>query len=240
MALKNRRKIFLSEPRWKTLPWDGVEKSARDHLIDILVDIPSLFQRLDEGLSSDDTMRKNKFFEEVWSGCLELERKLSDWHSTYAPTESVSHMNFTADDIPPSIPSPTLPELAAAHLMTLYWTTGLLLYGFVRDVLLTPNWADGNRLPLMQDSTDSDNESAYRMCTNLVRAIPIFCHPAVGVFRLHLFTFPVSVAITYMYSAPGNQHDLAEEKEIARRCLLLPCCANINKFLGNMWSKSRG
>lgn len=228
MALKTRKKLFLSDPAWKTLPWSQHDKSPRDHLLDILVDIPSLFKELDIMGSYSNPSEEERLKRRIWKGYLRLDRLLVDWHATHAPSEAMSPWHLDGVEIPQSI---TPVGLAAAHLMTLYWTTSIVLYSLVRDVFLSAT-SNSNRPPPQEDDRSADNDPSIS-CRNLIRTIPIFFHPDAGTYRIHLATFPISVALVYL-SRMVKPGEMLVERELFDSCLRKPECATIRRFLASM------
>lgn len=228
MALRSRKKVFLSDMPWKTLPWSQHEKTPRDHLIDILIDIPTLFEGLDNMLAINDPVQREQLRQRVWKGYLQLDRLLVDWHEKCAPTEDMSPWHLDGTKIPQTI---TPSDLVAAHLITLYWTTCIILYGLVRDVLLSSK-TDSPRLlpPGDGESTDKDPNTA---CRKLIKTLPIFFHPDTGTFRVHLATFPMSVALIHL-SLAVKPEDMLEERGIFDWCLQKPECLTIRRFIASM------
>ncbi|KAL4989870.1 hypothetical protein BDW68DRAFT_175624 [Aspergillus falconensis] len=53
--LRQRKRCFLADPDWRTMPWlQREKKNARDHLMDILLDLTGLFEDLDNMKSIPD------------------------------------------------------------------------------------------------------------------------------------------------------------------------------------------
>lgn len=129
----------------------------------------------------------------------------------------------------PEILTPS--DLLAAHLITLYWTTCIILYGLVRDVLLSGKTDSSQSLsPGADESIDKDPSTA---CRNLIKTLPIFFHPDAGTFRVHLATFPMSVALIHLTLAVKPE-DMLEERGIFAWCLQKPECLTIRRFIVSM------
>lgn len=233
MACKTRKKLFLSDTPWKTLPWAQHDKTPRDHLVDILLDIPTLFEAIDIMTSNNSPPQKENLRRQVWRGYLRLDQLLVDWHTNCAPPEAMSPWHLDGVNIPQSI---TPDDLVGAHLMTLYWSTCILLYGFVRDVLLLPSKTGGSPplpSPGSADDASTDEKNPSTSCRNLIRTLPLFFHPDAGTFRVHLATFPMSVASVHLNLAAGPR-EMLEERETFEWCLRKPDCATIRKFMASM------
>lgn len=121
LDMMNRKRSFLSSHEWKTIPWQGIDKTPKDTLLDILVDIPELLEGLDALYSLDHNVKKrNHLRHSFLERLMELERELQEWY------EQTSH---TDPWICVDAPHPhNEVGLAAAHLMTLYWTGRVALF----------------------------------------------------------------------------------------------------------------
>lgn len=228
LALRTRKRTFLSETPWKTLPWSRHEKTPRDHLVDILFDIPALFEDLDTMMSDIDPIQKDRLHRRISKGYLKVDKALVDWHTNFAPSTDMSPWHLDGTKMPDTV---TPSDLVAAHLMTIYWVTCIILYSLVRDVLLSNKTA--NQRPSFPGDAASAEKDPNTACRNLVRTLPLFFHRDAGTFRVHLATFPISVALIHLTHAvkPG---DMLEERRIFDWCLQKPECSTIRRFMSSM------
>jgi ElaB/YqjD/DUF883 family membrane-anchored ribosome-binding protein len=176
----------LSNPEWKIIPWECHTKSQKDRLLDILTEIPTLLEESDILLrsSSDETQeekehRRRRLIDHCWL----CDERLTKWHETMTVYTRKDSQPF--NNARESILIDTL-ELGSVHLMTLYWSTCVLLYHVLRQTI-----GPDTQLPQRVDDI-----KAY--CRKIVRALPIFFHPAVGAFRAYLSTFPLYIVISHL------------------------------------------
>lgn len=122
-------------------------------------------------------------------------------------------------------------SIAVAHLVTLYWTTCIVLYGLVRGHLLSRD-AVAENVVLTRLKQDEGNRKRDPMvsCRLLLQMMPLFFQPEVGQFRLHLITFPLSVAFLYLRDS-GSGKEVAGELQPVVDGLNQPTCEGIRKFL---------
>ena len=117
--MMNRKRSFLSSYEWKTIPWCGLEKTPKDTLMDVLVDIPELLEELDALYSLCYTETSSNRYHAFLGRITDFERELQSWY------DHTSEAN-------PWLSTDTLLShnevgLAAAHLKAVYWTARLVL-----------------------------------------------------------------------------------------------------------------
>ncbi|KAL2204887.1 hypothetical protein CC79DRAFT_1335467 [Sarocladium strictum] len=134
LDMMNRKRSFLSSPEWKTIPWQGIDKTPKDTLLDIFVDIPEVLEGLDALYGLDDNPPKrdhlrHSFLERVTG----YERELQNWYEQTSRTDpwicvDTSHPRNEVG-------------LAGAHLMALYWSARLALFNTRRLPIFPTNKA---------------------------------------------------------------------------------------------------
>jgi len=146
LSLLSRHPTFLSSDEWRFTPWELHDKSPLDHLLDIVVLMPSLFQRADVLISVPADLGRRRVAQNLLAECLALEAQLDDWHlriqSSNTPTATRA---YWAPD--PSSPSTLLKGLqvpfsdilffkdgAMALCLLTYWTAMLLLHTTIDQV----------------------------------------------------------------------------------------------------------
>jgi hypothetical protein len=213
-AIRERKRSVLSNPEWKTVPWTQNQKTVKDILLDIMIDMPGLLEEFDkmEACADPDEreMRRKKLLEICWL----FDRRLGEWSSRVNPPKWLGSLDYQKRD------SVLVEDLAAAHVMTLYWAACVVLYK-VMPLLVMP---DEEPLP-----NRADLRIYFR---NMARTVPIFLHPAVGMFRVHLATFPIAAALACL-SSFGPDEMLVERRLLAgffRR----PEVSSMAKFLNSM------
>lgn len=128
----NRKRSFLSSHEWKTMPWRGLDKTPKDRLLDILVEIPELLEGLDELYSlGDDAQTLSALRQTFLEKLIGFERQLQKWYdNTFHSTPWIcGNTVLLRNEI----------GLAAVHLMAVYWTARLVLFNTRRLPLFPCN-----------------------------------------------------------------------------------------------------
>ncbi|KAL4802932.1 hypothetical protein BDV18DRAFT_145871 [Aspergillus unguis] len=208
--LRQRKRCFLADPEWKTIPWLYHEKNPRDYLFDILLDLCGYFEDLDTMKSLKDPYERELSRQLVLDGLLQLHQDLLAWQLLHAPDfEPIS-----------KVPDHLLAhQIAGAHLMTSFWASVIIITSNIQ-ALVQP---------------DEEFDPVFDLdacCADLVRTLPLFAHPNLGLFRQHLTTYPVTVAIHYICAAGPRR--LVEERRILADCLYDPALAGVRQFISHM------
>ncbi|KAJ4419586.1 hypothetical protein N0V82_004889 [Gnomoniopsis sp. IMI 355080] len=74
-----RRRIFLEEPRWKTVPWEKVPKTSLDRLIDILAEMPGIVNDMAASEHPISPKTRSSFHQKVG----QLRTQLTEWRSAW-------------------------------------------------------------------------------------------------------------------------------------------------------------
>ncbi|KAH8703605.1 hypothetical protein BGW36DRAFT_423160 [Talaromyces proteolyticus] len=220
-ALKARKKSFLSEVAWKTIPWSVAKKYPKDLLVDILVDVPSMFEAIDVMMVCKEPTRKAQLCKRLRDHYLSLERSLVQWHTDFSPALiNIDNETQITEVITPQM-------LATAHLSTLYWTTCIIIYGMVGRLLFQNDDYD----VLKQRYIDPGI-----FCRNILKIVPVFFDPSTGIFRVHLVTFPMTVVMMHLATLPSEQ--MMQEKALLAKYLQNPACVTIRKFVASLEPQS--
>jgi hypothetical protein len=213
-----RKRTFLSEPEWKTVPWSEIEKNPRDYLLDILVDVPSILEGISALSKCEQPQQREKNRKLLRKAMQGITTRLLEWNAKYEVPiipESVT------SELPATV---SAEELAAAHVMSLYWASCIRMFNIHRK-LLGPGERPEHRL------------SPDQLCKDLVRAIRLFLHPSVGLFRQNITPFPMSTAIEHIRSV--DRHKMAIERKILFESLARPECRLIRDFMMSLDRKDR-
>lgn len=229
-AIQDRKKTFLGETAWKTIPWSNSQKSPKDYLLDILGDVPSLFEDMDkasssrqEGLDSSNTKTKyqsHRLYDEL----LRIQTSLAQWNEDYSSCLLTisDEQDDTGQDV---VINPR--SLATAHISTLYWSICIVLHGIMGKALAA---ATGRK-----ESSSSNEKSLINLqvlCQQILKIIPVFLHPKTGIFRVHLATFPLSVVKMYLAMSPPKS--MMEERALLTKHLQDPACSTMRKLMASM------
>lgn len=216
-ALRTRKICFLSDPAWKKLPWSRNPKSPKDLLLDILVEVPTLFEAIDVMSYCTDPIQRADYQERLCMEYASLEKRLSLWYERFFPASIADENNtLVQDTVMPQV-------LAAAHLSTLYWATCVIVYGMVGKVLMTGYREEFFRERYVDPAI---------FCQEILRIIPLFLHYSTGIFRVHLATPPLSIMKIYLTNF--RQGDMKKEKAMLARYLQDPSCLTMRNFMANM------
>lgn len=214
-ALSTRKKSILSNIEWKTIPWTQHKKTAKDKLVDILLDIPALLENFDIMQSVIDPAEKQIMHHGLVIHAWSLDAQLTEWHNKFPI------------DFPHSTPSNSnsidLADLAAAHVATLYWSICIRLHTIFHDLVFLTH-STGTDLPERMD--------LKYYCHRIVTTLPIFFHPAVGTYRQHLAPFPIACVWRVIFRLGADE--MAAEKKLLMSCLDLPESETIKKFLESL------
>ncbi|QSS62180.1 GAL4-like Zn(II)2Cys6 (or C6 zinc) binuclear cluster DNA-binding domain protein [Histoplasma capsulatum] len=191
-AVQARKRIILSNPEWKTIPWNEIPKTPKDLLIDILVEIPTFLENMDTMRACLDQEIREFQRRDLLQSCWELEKELVSWRIEVGitdPTYSLDaeHSTFSLD------------YLAACHIMCLYWAICIILYSSLR-ILSCPQ-------VILPPQTDP---RIY--CGRIAKAMPLLLHPQSGAYGVHLASFPVAISLMYLNAVAGDA--ICEEKRI--------------------------
>lgn len=97
-----RRRTFLEEKRWKTIPWEKVPKTALDSLIDILADMPGIVNDMAASEHPISPATKASFHATVRRLRTDLQAWRWQWHRLHprAARAVPSHLDLDAIDTP--------------------------------------------------------------------------------------------------------------------------------------------
>ncbi|KAH7020906.1 uncharacterized protein B0I36DRAFT_367382 [Microdochium trichocladiopsis] len=144
-ACTTRKRTFLNDQQWRTVPWSVKPKTSRDLLIDILIQIPPILEDYDalkksppsappaEGAASHTAgaiawckASCSSLLEE----CSRVEAELATWWDNHAPHASYEGLRARG------FVRPTTDELVFTHFLTVYWTACVFLYNTMRMLRL--------------------------------------------------------------------------------------------------------
>jgi hypothetical protein len=217
-SLRARKNCFLSDPAWKELPFSEIKKSPKDLLLDILVDVPTLFEAIDIISHCEDPVQRANCLERLYLEYVSLEKRLDQWHKMFSSVLIRLERNiFVQDVVVPQI-------LAAGHISTLYWATCIIVYGMVAKPLMLEGYGE--------KSFGGKYVDPGVFCQNILKVTPLFLHYSTGMFRVHLATPPLSIVMIYLCSLPPEE--MKEDKAILSGYLKDPSCSTMRKFLASM------
>lgn len=214
--MRARKASFLNESAWKTIPWTHHSKTPQDLLVDIALNLPDLYERVDCLPHLPGSLLVAQY-EETINTCLELHRQLNEWKDAYyAFFEEEVQSELASASATRSLNAKTI---MAAHMTSFYWSLSLKVNSTLHD--LDPS---GSYLPAAS--------LADMCCQNAVRIVPILLKPAMGMFRVHLATFPLGTAVTHV--ARVRSEELHDARVALATCLALPQCASMRQLIRSL------
>ncbi|RYP66616.1 hypothetical protein DL770_008775 [Monosporascus sp. CRB-9-2] len=95
VSLFARRRLFLDEPRWQTIPWllDPASKRPQSHVLDIFVTIPGLLEE-ERHVSEEDTFLLNNFVDSMPTPGRQNPRRVALCNSIAAQLEKLYHWRW--------------------------------------------------------------------------------------------------------------------------------------------------
>lgn len=218
MSAKQRRRLFVSEPAWKTVPWASAPKTRRDLLLDLLLDIPGILEDYDRMTSCPDDATRADERDTLVARCWELDQGLQQWASS-SPRISL-HDISTVPSEPSSAASSH--ELSGLEMRALYWSGCLLLYSTLQLAL-------GPETEALPERTD---HKLY--IRNLAWVIRPLLKPQAGMFGKHVAVFPFAMALQFGMISPELRGSPSGERDMLLESLKGPDGEGIRGFLLSM------
>ncbi|KAF9873536.1 hypothetical protein CkaCkLH20_08995 [Colletotrichum karsti] len=189
----SRKRCFLSDLRWKTIPWSKIPKTPKDVMLDILTDVPALLQDLDllqQAMTSNMSRRFLRTYRR-------LDKEIVWWLENLSPPQK------TLDALHERhYENPTADELAVAHVMTYFWTACIFVYSSLHTTLLAPLEILGADAVELSERTDP-----RRYCMKIADTVEVFFQPEAGTFGMHAAPFPIGIAMKYLMLTEGYTED---------------------------------
>ena len=223
VALQERKSSFLRDKEWMTLPWNNVAKTPRDQILDILAEVPTAFEAADiyNAMVARESIAVEVKRQELMRFCLDLRQKLAQWHTDHpALVQSASQVAPLRDM---NLPSPFHNQTAIAmlHVMTIYWGTSTLVESILRAVFKS-------------DKSRPRDLNPEAPCGKIIVALSNLLHPSIGLYRIHLVTVPLSIAMIQLQDPSTQLGMLCEERRLLAYCLSHPEGSSISKFLNKL------
>ncbi|CAG9986769.1 unnamed protein product [Clonostachys byssicola] len=233
-ALAARKPTPLASPEWLTVPWTKHSKTSRDLLLDILASLTEIISETDDlGLClTTDTPGVDDKLSSIASACQLIDKRLAAWELEFAP-EAIRRLAIRSSDLDAHLSNATAPtltfhELAATHLMTLFWATCLALAQVQQDFYNITREENTSRNGYLTDA---------RPCfKNLMATLPILFEPAVGLYRMHVASAPTHIAVRHLHYLP-DEVDRQEAQVILRKCLGAPGSKNLRVMVRSLLQK---
>ncbi|VUC27855.1 unnamed protein product [Clonostachys rosea] len=234
-ALATRKPTPLASPEWLTIPWSKHSKTSRDQLLDILAHLTCIVSATDD-LSLDlssGTLSVVENLSSIASACQSIDERLAAWEKEFAP-EAIRLLATRSSDLDAHLsqataPSLTFHELAATHLMTLFWASCLTLAQVQQDFCEMTR--EERTSP---DRYLTDSGPCFR---NLMATLPVLFEPTVGLYRMHVASAPTHIAVRHLHYLPDGA-ERQEAQTILRKCLGAPASKNLRVMVRSLLQKS--
>lgn len=209
-GIKRRKRTSLSRDEWKTVPWTKHAKGTKDELLDILVEVPGVFEDIDNCESLADPELKQVEYRQLAATCLSLHAQLQAWYDSLPPGQSyVDTSGLEIED------DRAIEELPGMYTMLLYWSTCLYLYNAMR---VHSRRRPASVPPFLPEG--AVNLGQY--VSSMSRLLPFFFNPNAGKANLLLAAFPLGTALQFMLLLKGQAcgGDMLPEEDSNRLLVL--------------------
>ncbi|KAF5522109.1 hypothetical protein CGCA056_v006564 [Colletotrichum aenigma] len=185
----SRKRSFLSDMAWKTVPWAKIPKTPKDVMLDILIDVPAVLEEVDILKSNPSDYNCQRFMKTYQR----LDREIVWWLENLSPPTDILHELHER-----KYKNPTADELAVAHVMTCFWTVCILVYSSLHAVL-----SSTFNLPGIEVMEQAERTNPRQYCLLIADAVEVFFQPEAGTFGMHAAPFPIGMAIKYLMLTEG-------------------------------------
>ncbi|CAH0036422.1 unnamed protein product [Clonostachys rhizophaga] len=189
VGIKLRKPSPLAQPEWKTIPWKIIQKTPRDSLLDIMIELPGIYEEVDSISACKDRNSQQDRRRQLRARCWSLSNDLQSWEAvsgraTLKFAESVLEAGNQVHSHPLS-PD----DLSKGILVLIYWAVCIMLYDVLKsDADLDPSFSQvSNIRPRFAEP------SIY--CRKVAALLPCFLTPDTS--TNYLILYPVGTALQY-------------------------------------------
>lgn len=181
------------------MPWSEESKSPRDDLIDILVQIPALFEDIDVLALRAES--RGDMISRIRGTYASIDADLVKWRETKFPQDQLNALQARSNLIP------TSSNVWAAHLLTLFWTASLVTHNMMRvaSAIAPEMWVD-TTLP---EACSRSSLDSY--CENIAGVVGVLFHPTAGIFGSQFALFPISCSLLYLTTTQQLKSEMADK-----------------------------
>ena len=195
-SIVQRRATFLSSEEWLTIPWNKQLRTYHDRMVDILTQIPSLVQRMEEVESGTVEPDSEKPRIELVEDCATVLKTLHEWFNNAKPECLPFLRNHDAkvgDGYPYKVQQSFKNHLFA-QTFTVYWSACVLLSETLQALLEGIELPTAHKDEWLSSEWLSQNADANIFATLIAQAIPYCLQADMGALGANLIIFPMAIA----------------------------------------------
>jgi hypothetical protein len=206
-ACTTRKWCFLSEPQWLTVPWKNHDKNLLHRLLDVMVFLPHLLERLDfletnPGLDKD---QRRSEAQALSAQCVTLDSFAQDWFARACVEAGDRPLWTTSLAHDPTYPFETMisfDNYHIAHAIVFYWSCCLMTQRTRHQlrVLLGEDSSDFIEAE-REAGVDASHRGYHYYAVNIAQSLLFFTHPDMGVLCTNLVLFPLGVTFECFVNA---------------------------------------
>lgn len=254
--IARRRRSKLATSAWKSVPWHTQDKSVKDKLIDILIDVPGLLEDLDNIKATEDPQSKELARQSALLACKVCHQQLIAWEKEVG--DDLLIYDYIASGFPLPVPKTDI-DTALLQITSLYWVVGILLYSTIgllkregpqqqiprpqsgQPSYLSPPASVSSSIssgslspsPAPVWKPQDDRRSPILCAYKIAHSVHLFWEPAAGAFGNHIGLFPLGVAMRFLASTEPIK--TSEPYRLMRQLFRRPFLGTqIGTFLSNL------
>lgn len=201
-AVLRRKKTFLAQQEWLTIPWRDMPcKTYHDALVDLAVNIPGLLEDFDT-LRSDPAPETHAALRILLESCMTLKNSLTSWEHNkkqVARPMLVVHKNHEGDLYPFSREM-SWDNHIFFNASLVYWAVQLVLSVTITQIELFLASLGIARSSLYA-STTTNQQHARQYATCIAQSIPYALSPDMGALGINHIAFPLCLAFQHFTQA---------------------------------------
>lgn len=199
IAIGQRKTSPLSSLEWKSVPWRVEPKSARDKLIDAMLDIPALLEQLTDFRACAARRGGRKLL----VGCEVVAMALQSWANELGT--QIQAFDYTVTGLP--VPAPTTDaEFTLLNLSIIYWFINMMLLSIKASVL-----------ELSVGGADETLHSLTAVAKKCANALPLLLCDSSGLSQNITGLLSLSIALRYFLVADKSEQ--SEELKVLKALL---------------------
>ncbi|KAL9622430.1 MAG: hypothetical protein Q9160_003275 [Pyrenula sp. 1 TL-2023] len=187
-GIQFQKSTYLAEDDWRTIPFSKVPSSPFQRLLDRMVNIPGLLERVSK-LPAATISPKAISVDNLHIACKRLIYELNDWYESY------KGIWLETECIDPKFPLDSEYQFVNhtdAHAMILWWTSIIIVHTVAyRLTLYMP--AEAGFLPLDSSPIITVRGAAL----SIIKSINWFLRPEQGIIGRYTIGFSAGVALKY-------------------------------------------